>query len=48
LRNGSISSFEALQAQDYERRSQRQLQQLRTSQLQTSVALVRAIGGGWE
>lgn len=48
LRNGSISSLEALQAQDNARRSQRQLQQLRASQLQTSVALVRAIGGGWE
>jgi multidrug efflux system outer membrane protein len=48
LRNGSISQLEWLEAQRRELHSRRQLLQAQAAQYQTSVALVRALGGGWE
>lgn len=48
LRNGSISQLDWLSAEQKTLQSRRQLQQLRASRYQTSVALVRALGGGWE
>jgi multidrug efflux system outer membrane protein len=47
LRNGSVSQLEWLAAQRQELHSRRQWLQLRAAQYQTSVALVRALGGGW-
>jgi len=47
LQNGTISQLDALQAQRQALQTQRALQQLRANQLQSSVALVRALGGGW-
>jgi multidrug efflux system outer membrane protein len=47
LRNGSISQLEWLDAQRRALHSRRQLLQAQASQYQTSVALVRSLGGGW-
>jgi outer membrane protein, multidrug efflux system len=47
LRNGSISQLEQLDAERRELHTRRQLLQIRASQYQASVALVRAMGGGW-
>jgi multidrug efflux system outer membrane protein len=48
LRNGSVSQLEWLEAQRLELHSRRQLWQAQAAQYQTSVALVRALGGGWD
>jgi multidrug efflux system outer membrane protein len=47
LRHGSISQLEWLDAQRQELHSQRRWQQSRAAQYQGSVALARALGGGW-
>ncbi len=47
LRNGSISQLEQLVAERRALHSRRQLVQVRASQYQASVALLRAMGGGW-
>jgi multidrug efflux system outer membrane protein len=47
FRSGSISQLEWLVVQRRELQSRRQLLQLRASRSQATVALVRALGGGW-
>jgi multidrug efflux system outer membrane protein len=47
LRNGSISQLDQLDAERRALHSRRQLVQVRASQYQASVALLRAMGGGW-
>jgi multidrug efflux system outer membrane protein len=47
LRNGSISQLDWLEAQRRELHSRRQVLQVRAAQFQTSAALARALGGGW-
>jgi outer membrane protein, multidrug efflux system len=47
-RNGLISQFELLDAQRNELRSRRMETQVRAAQFQTTVALIRALGGSWE
>jgi multidrug efflux system outer membrane protein len=46
-RSGSISRMEWLESQKQQLQTQRKALQVRASQYQTSVALVRALGGGW-
>lgn len=46
-RNGYVSQLELLDAQRSELRSRRQAVQVRSAQYQSTVALVRALGGGW-
>lgn len=47
-RGGFISQFELLDAQRNELRSRRMETQVRAAQFQTTVRLVRALGGSWE
>jgi multidrug efflux system outer membrane protein len=47
-RNGYVSQLDLLDAQRSELRNQRQALQVRSAQYQATVALVRALGGGWE
>ena len=46
-RNGLVSQLELLDAQRSELRSRRQAVQVRQSQYRSTVALIRALGGGW-
>ncbi|MPZ42490.1 MAG: efflux transporter outer membrane subunit [Betaproteobacteria bacterium] len=46
-RNGYVSQLDLLDAQRSELRNRRQALQVRSAQYQTAVALVRALGGGW-
>src|SRR5262245_482260 len=46
-RNGYVSQLELLDAQRSELRNRRQALQVRSAQYQSTVALVRALGGGW-
>ena len=48
LRLGSISQLEGLATRRKELQCRRQLMQLRAARFQTTVALVRALGGGWD
>lgn len=48
LRNGSISQLDWLAAEQSTLQSRRQLAQWRAARLQATVALVRALGGGWD
>jgi len=47
-RNGYVSQLDLLDAQRSELRNRRQALQVRAAQYQASVALVRALGGGWD
>jgi len=47
-RNGYVSQLDLLDAQRSELRNRRQEVQIRSAQYQATVALVRALGGGWE
>lgn len=47
-RNGYVSQLELLDAQRSELRNRRQALQVRSAQYQSTVALVRALGGGWQ
>ena len=47
-RNGMDSQLELLDARRSELRNRRQALQVRASQYQATVALIRALGGGWE
>lgn len=47
-RNGYVSQLELLDAQRSELSSRRQAVHVRSAQYQATVALVRALGGGWE
>ena len=46
-RNGYVSQLDWLDAQRSELRNRRQALQVRSGQYQATVALVRALGGGW-
>lgn len=46
-RNGYVSQLDLLDAKRSELRNRRQALQVRSAQYQTTVALVRALGGGW-
>ncbi len=47
-RNGYVSQLELLDAQRSELRNRREALQVRSAQYQSTVALVRALGGAWE
>ncbi len=47
-RSGSISQLELLDAQRTELRNRRQALQVEAARHQTTVALIRALGGGWD
>lgn len=47
-RNGYVSQLDLLDAQRSELRNRRQALQVRSAQYQSAVALVRALGGGWD
>ena len=47
-RNGYVSQLDLLDAQRSELRNRRQALQVRSAQYQSTVALVRALGGGWD
>lgn len=47
-RNGLVSQLELLDARRSELRNRRQALQVRSAQFQATVALVRALGGGWD
>ena len=47
-RNGYVSQLDLLDAQRTELRNRRQALQVRSAQFQATVALVRALGGGWD
>ena len=47
-RNGLVSQLELLDAQRSELRSRRQEVQVKVAQFQSTVGLIRALGGGWE
>ena len=47
-RNGLVSQLELLDARRNELRNRRQALQVRTAQYTATVALIRALGGGWE
>jgi multidrug efflux system outer membrane protein len=47
-RNGLVSQLELLDAQRSELRNRRQALQVRSAQYQSTVALIRAIGGSWD
>ena len=47
-RAGYVSQLELLDAQRSELRNRRQELQVRSDRFQSTVALVRALGGGWE
>ena len=46
-RNGLVSQLELLDAQRNELRNRRQALQVRSAQFQSTVGLIRALGGGW-
>ena len=46
-RNGLVSQLDLLDARRSELRNRRQALQVRSAQYQSAVALVRALGGGW-
>jgi multidrug efflux system outer membrane protein len=46
-RNGYVSQLDLLDAQRSELRNRRQALQVRSAQYQSTVGLVRALGGGW-
>jgi multidrug efflux system outer membrane protein len=46
-RNGMDSQLELLDARRSELRNRRQALQVRSSQYQATVSLIRALGGGW-
>ena len=46
-RNGLVSQLDLLDAQRSELRNRRQALQVRAAQVQTTVGLIRALGGGW-
>jgi multidrug efflux system outer membrane protein len=46
-RNGLISQLDLLDAQRSELLNRRQAVQVRAAQMQASVGLIRALGGGW-
>jgi multidrug efflux system outer membrane protein len=46
-RNGLVSQLDLLEAQRSEFRNRRQALQVRSAQYQATVALIRALGGGW-
>lgn len=46
-RNGLVSQLELLDAQRTELRNRRQALQVRAAQVQATVGLIRALGGGW-
>lgn len=46
-RNGLVSQLELLDAQRSELRNRRQALQVRSAQFQSTVGLIRALGGGW-
>ena len=45
--NGDVSQLELPDAQSSELRSRRQALQVRAAQVQATVSLIRALGGGW-
>jgi outer membrane protein, multidrug efflux system len=47
-RNGYVSQLDLLDAQRSELRNRRQALQVRSAQYQSTIALVRALGGGWD
>jgi multidrug efflux system outer membrane protein len=47
-RNGLVSQLELLDARRNELRNRRQALQVRTAQYTATVALIRALGGGWD
>jgi len=47
-RNGYVSQLDLLDAQRSELASRRQALQVRSAQYQSTVALVRALGGSWD
>jgi multidrug efflux system outer membrane protein len=47
-RNGMDSQLELLDARRSELRNRRQALQVKASQYQATVALIRALGGGWQ
>ncbi|NML17825.1 efflux transporter outer membrane subunit [Azohydromonas caseinilytica] len=47
-RNGFVSQLELLDARRSELRNRRQALQVRAAQFQTTVGLIRALGGGWD
>jgi multidrug efflux system outer membrane protein len=47
-RNGLVSQLELLDARRSELRNRRQALQVRSAQLQATVTLIRALGGGWD
>lgn len=47
-RNGLVSQLELLDARRSELRNRRQALQVRSAQFQATVALIRALGGGWD
>jgi multidrug efflux system outer membrane protein len=47
-RNGLVSQLEVLDAQREELRLRRQVVQVRGAQYQSTVGLIRALGGGWD
>lgn len=47
-RNGLVSQLELLDAQRSELRNRRQALQVRSAQFQSTVGLIRALGGGWD
>ena len=47
-RSGYVSQLDLLDAQRSELRNRRQALQVRSAQYQSAVALVRALGGGWD
>lgn len=47
-RNGYVSQLDVLDARRSELRNRRAALQVRSAQYQATVALVRALGGGWE
>ena len=46
-RNGMVSQLELLDARRSELRNRRQALQVRSAQYQSTVGLIRALGGGW-
>ena len=46
-RNGLVSQLDVLDAQRSELRNRRQALQVRAAQYQSTVGLIRALGGGW-
>jgi multidrug efflux system outer membrane protein len=47
-RNGLVSQLDLLDARRSELRNRRQALQVRAAQFQSTVSLIKALGGGWE